>query len=177
MVNGVATRRVNDLVTTYIDIGLWHTSILDCGCSAKADGAKMRNRGGVLEGQDDFDEFRLRALREGLGEGAGVTDHTSSGPPSGAGPVSPPAPSSGPTPEQRESLTDFVHARLTKALGPVRAGEVLSSTLLRMGCKAIASPQDLLEFSEHLIRQGGLVQAVGRSFKVKALLRGAVEAA
>jgi hypothetical protein len=106
-----------------------------------------------------------------------MTDASSSGPPSGAGPTSQSAPSSGLASEPRESLMAFVNARLSKALGPVRAGEILSSMLLRMGCKAIETPQDLLEFSEHLIRHGGLVQAVGRSFKVKALLHGAVEAA
>jgi hypothetical protein len=102
-----------------------------------------------------------------------MTDTSSSGPPSGAGP----GPSGELASEQQESLMAFVNARLSKALGPARAGEVLSAMLLRMGCKALETPQDLLEFSEHLIRQGGLAQAVGRSFKVKALLRGAVEAA
>jgi hypothetical protein len=102
-----------------------------------------------------------------------MTDSGSSDPPSD--PMIPPAPAGRPGAEQQEGFMDFVIERLSKALGPVRAVEVLSDALVVMERNEIETPQDLLELSEYLIRQGGLAQAVGRSFKVKALLRGAVE--
>lgn len=92
-------------------------------------------------------------------------------------PASQPAPSSAPSSSQHLSMTPFVLARLSKALGPTRGMEVMDAALGRMGLRVLDTPQELLDFSEHLIRQGGLVQAVGRSLKVQAFLRGAVEAA
>jgi hypothetical protein len=68
-----------------------------------------------------------------------------------------------------------VHERMVKALGPRRAGEILRETLDRFGERMLETPQDMLDFAELLIKSGGLVQAVGRSLKVQALLRGAVE--
>ena len=51
------------------------------------------------------------------------------------------------------TIVPLVLERLTKALGPTRAAEVMND----------------------LLRCGGLIQSVGRSLKVQALLRGATE--
>lgn len=94
---------------------------------------------------------------------------------SGAAPSS----RSGPTSEvvvvARGALAPVVHDRLVKALGNQRALEVFRDACDRFGDRTIGTPQDMLEFAEILIRLGGLIQAVGRSLKVQALLRGAVE--
>lgn len=92
----------------------------------------------------------------------------------------------GPPPSQQEPISQIVasrggpmamlaHERLTKALGPTRATDITREVLSRLGSRELESPQDLLDFAVLLIKHGGLVQAVGRSLKVQALLRGAVE--
>lgn len=73
------------------------------------------------------------------------------------------------------ALVPFVLERLTKALGAARAAEVMNERLVSWRPRELESPQDLLDFSNHLMRNGGLIQAVGRSLKVQALLRGATE--
>jgi hypothetical protein len=85
-------------------------------------------------------------------------------------------PSSGVVFVGRGALAPVVYERLAKALGDRRAGEVYCEAYERFGERLVDTPQDMLEFAELLIRSGGLVQAVGRSLKVQALLRGAVEA-
>ncbi|APR80530.1 Hypothetical protein A7982_05877 [Minicystis rosea] len=75
----------------------------------------------------------------------------------------------------RGQLAPLVHERLTKALGIQRGSEVMHVTLARLGMHAVETPQDMLEIADQLISSGGLVQAVGRSIKVQAILRGAVE--
>ncbi len=68
-----------------------------------------------------------------------------------------------------------IHERLVKALGPRRASEVFREALTFFGDRPVETPQDMYDFATILIRAGGLVQAVGRTLKVQALLRGAVE--
>jgi hypothetical protein len=63
--------------------------------------------------------------------------------------------------------------RLTKAVGPARALEIMDAALAEMGKSKIETPEELIELSEHLIRQGGLIRAVGRGLKVLAGLQGA----
>jgi hypothetical protein len=75
----------------------------------------------------------------------------------------------------RGALAPVVHERLVKALGTKRGGEVMSDALALLGGRPIETAQDMLDLAEALIKAGGLVQAVGRSIKVMALLRGAVE--
>jgi len=75
----------------------------------------------------------------------------------------------------RGQLAPLVHERLVKALGMKRAAEVMGAALALLGGRTLDTPQDMLDVAESLIRSGGLVQAVGRSIKVMALLRGAVE--
>jgi hypothetical protein len=85
------------------------------------------------------------------------------------------APSSGVVVVARGALAPVIHDRLVKALGDRRASEVFGDACNRFGDRLIETPQDLLDFAETLVKLGGLIQAVGRSLKVQALLRGAVE--
>ena len=73
------------------------------------------------------------------------------------------------------TIVPFILERLTKALGPTRASEVMNERLSQWRPRPLDTAQDLLEFSNHIMRCGGLIQAVGRSLKVQALLRGATE--
>jgi hypothetical protein len=73
------------------------------------------------------------------------------------------------------TIVPFILERLTKALGATRASEVMNERLSLWRPRPLETAQDLLEFSNHLMRCGGLIQAVGRSLKVQALLRGATE--
>lgn len=72
-------------------------------------------------------------------------------------------------------MAPLVYDRLVKALGPKRAAEIMRATLASRDDRPLNTVQDLLDFAELMISAGGLVQAVGRSLKVLALLRGAVE--
>ncbi len=84
-------------------------------------------------------------------------------------------PSSQITRNARGAMVSVVHERLVKALGATRAGEVLDDALARFGDRQVETAQDLFDLAALLIGSGGLVQAVGRSLKVMALLRGAAE--
>ena len=91
-------------------------------------------------------------------------------------PASRGAPSSGVSPiSYHGQLAPQVHQRLAKALGPKRAAEAMAHGFARLGGRPIDTPQDMLDFAEALVKSVGLVQAVGRSLKVQALLRGAIE--
>jgi len=72
-------------------------------------------------------------------------------------------------------MMPLVQERMAKALGAARAGEVLAQAFNRFGERRVETPQDMLDFADVLMGSGGLVQAVGRSLKVLALLRGALE--
>ena len=72
-------------------------------------------------------------------------------------------------------LTDTTLTRLKRALGP-QEGEAMAELILgKMGLQQLASPQDLCDFANHLIQYGGVAEAVGRSLKVMALLRSAID--
>ncbi len=75
----------------------------------------------------------------------------------------------------RGSMAPLVYERLSKALGPRRAAEVMRDCLNQLGGSPMETAQDLLVFAGQLIKMPGLVQAVGRSLKVQALLLGATE--
>ncbi|MFT3768759.1 MAG: hypothetical protein QM820_25210 [Minicystis sp.] len=86
------------------------------------------------------------------------------------------APASGVVPVyHRGPMAPMVHERLVKALGVKRAGEVMQEALDRFEGRSVNTSQDMYDFAEILMKSGGLVQAVGRTIKVQALLRGAVE--
>jgi hypothetical protein len=75
----------------------------------------------------------------------------------------------------RGEMAPMVYERMSKALGPKRAAEVMREALAQLDDRRLEGPEDVLAFAERLIATTGLVQVVGRSLKVQALLRGAVE--
>jgi len=82
-----------------------------------------------------------------------------------------------PSPAARSPMAELALARLSRALGPTRGLAVMDAALAQMGARGIETPQDLLDFSEHLIRQDGMVRAVGRGLKIIAGFHGAAGSA
>lgn len=74
-------------------------------------------------------------------------------------------------------LTESTFARIIKALGRDKALRCGQAALSHLGIRQLVTAQDLLGFSNYLIQQGGVVEAVGRALKVSALLRGATDRA
>ncbi len=73
------------------------------------------------------------------------------------------------------SLTETTLTRLKRALGPQKGEAMAALIFSKMGLNQISSPQDLCDFANHLIQHGGVAEAVGRSLKVMALLRSAID--
>lgn len=71
--------------------------------------------------------------------------------------------------------TDPSLNKLVRMLGPERASALVRDTLRELGLRDISSPDDRLRFGGHLIKKGGLLEAIGRAIKVQAILLGATE--
>jgi len=67
--------------------------------------------------------------------------------------------------------------KLINMLGNTRAEELYDDTLARAGLSAVDTPEDKLRFGNALVGLGGVMEAIGRSIKVQALLLGARERA
>lgn len=80
---------------------------------------------------------------------------------------------SGPPPNEWTEINALVLQRLTRAMGPVDGRECLRAACAELGIEDVKSPTQLRVFAEHLIRRGGIFEAVGRGLKVSAILRGA----
>lgn len=86
-----------------------------------------------------------------------------------------PPPDVSPSQSPNSALTETAVTRLKRALGPQK-GEAMATLILRqMGITQLNQAQDLCDFANHLIVHGGVAEAVGRSLKVMALLRSAVD--
>jgi len=64
-------------------------------------------------------------------------------------------------------------ARLVHVLGTVRGQSIYEDTLAAIGRTSLLSPDDEIRFADALIANGGLLESIGRSLRVRALLRGA----
>lgn len=72
-----------------------------------------------------------------------------------------------------DSWTEVARSKLARILGPERAEILTRETLAGIGLSELGSPEDLLRFADELTKQGGFIEAVGRSLHVHAKLRGA----
>ena len=70
-------------------------------------------------------------------------------------------------------MNDPALLKLVKMLGREGADQVAAEVFNELGLRDIGSPTDRLRFGEALCRRGGLLEAIGRSIKVQALLQGA----
>jgi hypothetical protein len=79
------------------------------------------------------------------------------------------------SPSHESTWTAKAKERLVRALGAQAGQRVADEALARIGATELRTPDELLAFANHLVTQGGVIEAVGRALKVSALLRGAVE--
>ena len=63
--------------------------------------------------------------------------------------------------------------KLVNMLGRDGAEKMAAEIFQELGMRHIASPTDRLRFGDALIKRGGILEAIGRSIKVQALLQGA----
>ncbi len=70
-------------------------------------------------------------------------------------------------------MTDPAIVKLVNMMGRENAEELASQIYRELGIDVIASPTDRLRFGEALVKRGGVLEAIGRSIKVQALLQGA----
>jgi hypothetical protein len=70
-------------------------------------------------------------------------------------------------------MTENAFSRLIKAVGREKALRIGAEALAALAVHELRTPNDLLAFANYLIKQGGVVESVGRALKVTALLRGA----
>jgi hypothetical protein len=70
-------------------------------------------------------------------------------------------------------MPDSVFQKLQNVLGPERARKFHTDTLAELGLEELRSANDRLRFGHALLRHGGVMEAIGRSIKIQALLQGA----
>ncbi len=68
---------------------------------------------------------------------------------------------------------DPVLVKLKNVLGAAKADALIDDILAEMGLAELSSADDRYHFGEALVKRGGLLEAIGRSIKVRALLHGA----
>lgn len=68
---------------------------------------------------------------------------------------------------------DPVLVKLKNVLGADKADALVDEVLAEMGLVTLGTADDRYAFGEALVKRGGLLEAIGRSIKVKALLHGA----
>ena len=68
-------------------------------------------------------------------------------------------------------------SRLVHVFGASKGNAIYSETLERIGRDVLDSADDEMAFADALIQGGGLLETIGRSLRVRALLRGAKRSA
>lgn len=70
---------------------------------------------------------------------------------------------------------DPVTKKLTNVMGPVEGLRLVQSVCREVGITSLTNPQERMQFGCALIQRGGLLEAIGRSIKIQAILHGASE--
>lgn len=65
--------------------------------------------------------------------------------------------------------------KLVHVLGRPKAEALIQETLSALGGGDLSTPDGRLRFGQALLRHGGVVEAVGRSITIQAILEGAKE--
>jgi hypothetical protein len=73
-------------------------------------------------------------------------------------------------------MSDPALRKLTNVLGPEKATALVTDALRKAGLTSIESPDDRFRLGCELMTRGGLLEAIGRSIKIQAILHGAKEA-
>lgn len=64
--------------------------------------------------------------------------------------------------------------KITNMMGPSKARQFIDDTMRSIHLTQVTTMDDLLQFGEALIARGGVIEAIGRSIKIQAILHGAV---
>jgi hypothetical protein len=70
-------------------------------------------------------------------------------------------------------MNDPALTKLINMLGREKAERLAKEIATELGIHGTMSPTDRLRFGDALVRRGGVLEAIGRSIKVQALLQGA----
>lgn len=70
-------------------------------------------------------------------------------------------------------MNDPALAKLVNMLGREKADALAAEIAAELGIRGRMSPTDRLRFGDALIKRGGILEMIGRSIKVQALLQGA----
>lgn len=70
-------------------------------------------------------------------------------------------------------MNDPALVKLINMMGRDKAEELAIEIYTELGIRGLASPTDRLRFGDALVKRGGVLEAIGRSIKVQALLQGA----
>lgn len=73
------------------------------------------------------------------------------------------------------TVGEAAYQKITNMLGEEQGAALIREALEAMGVSDLLTASDCLRFAGILIDKGGLVAAIGRSIKVKALMHGATE--
>lgn len=73
----------------------------------------------------------------------------------------------------RRTAATSAMEKLQRALGAERAREVTSIVLRATSLVDLEAPDDRLKFARELMRRGGVLEAIGNSIAVQAILEGA----
>lgn len=65
--------------------------------------------------------------------------------------------------------------KLVNVMGPDRARDLSEQILRQIGLQDLRTPNDRYRFGQALIARGGLLESIGRSIKIQAILHGATE--
>jgi hypothetical protein len=65
--------------------------------------------------------------------------------------------------------------KIFNTFGAQRGRALVDETLASLGITELRTPDDRLRFGNALIKRGGLLESVGRSIKIQAILHGAAE--
>jgi hypothetical protein len=72
-------------------------------------------------------------------------------------------------------MKDPVTRKLENVMGPVEGLRLVQSVCRQAGISSLEDPQQRLQFGCVLMQRGGLLEAIGRSIKIQAILHGATD--
>ncbi|UJR86053.1 hypothetical protein [Sandaracinus amylolyticus] len=76
---------------------------------------------------------------------------------------------------QQATGSDPALKKLVNVMGEARASVLIEETLRRIGRASLDSPEARYRFGVELMKHGGVLESIGRSIKIQAILLGAKE--
>jgi hypothetical protein len=83
-------------------------------------------------------------------------------------------PPGSPSPRSTKAPWDRAVDKINNVMGETKAHKLIDDTLRGLRLVRVESMDDLLSFGNALIAHGGVIEAIGRSIKIQAILHGAV---